>query len=178
MFSLLGLLPLIGQVLPSLIPALGTPLAGNILGKAGDVAEKIFGTTDPEKINLQIQQDQSKLEQFKAELEARTTAETLAYQDLASARSQTIELSKAGSLIAWGAPVMSIIVVVGFLTALYLFLSAKLELPEFQQSVLNIMLGFLGAGFQQTINYWLGSSRGSADKGATLARIATVKPNV
>lgn len=180
MGALLGLLPLIGTVLPHLIPALATPLAGNILSKAGDVAMKIFGTIDAEKIQLQIEQEHDKLERFKAELEAATASEKMAYDDLASARGQTVSLVEQGSLIAWGAPVMSVIITVGFLITLYIFLHNQLQLAEFQQSVLNIMLGFLGAAFQQTVNYWLGSTRSSANKDATLANLAvnTVPTNV
>src|SRR6266550_3371811 len=116
MGALLALIPLIGSVLPNLIPALATPMLGNILGKAGDIATKIFGTTDPTQISLLIQQDQSKLERFKAELEAATQDEALAYQDIQSARQQTMTLASSGSLIAWGAPIISTLVTLGFFT--------------------------------------------------------------
>lgn len=71
----------------------------------------------------------------------------------------------------WGRVLISVIVVAGFIAVLILVLTLKLQgnaTPE----VLSIMLGALGAGFQQVISYWVGSSAGSAMKDQALAQAA------
>lgn len=64
-----------GLVAPTLAGMVGTPLLGNILGKAGEVAKEVFGTTDAAQIQLQVDQDKNKLEGFKARLNAATQEE-------------------------------------------------------------------------------------------------------
>jgi hypothetical protein len=175
--SLLSLIPIIGSVLPTLTSALNSPLAGSILVKAGDVAQRVFGTTSAEQIQAQIELDKTKLERFKAELNAETQAEQSYYVDIQSARQQTVELSKIGSSMAWGAPIMTALVTLGFFVSLGLFVGQELRLPEFQRGIIATLIGYLGAGFQQSLNYWLGSSRTSKDKDAVLAQVATAAVN-
>ncbi len=175
MGALLGLIPIIGPLLPSLIPMLATPMAGNILTKAADIAQAVFGTKDPTAIAAQMASDEtkSKVEQFKAQLEAATEEERLYYADVQSARQQTIALTQAGSPMAWGAPVMTVLVTFGFFLVLVIFMSHALNLSEFQQAVLNVLVGYLGAAFSQGVNYWLGSTRGSQGKDIALASLAS-----
>ena len=173
MLSFLQLIPLIGQASSAIATMLGTPLAGNILSKAGEIAGRIFGTTDAGQIQLQIEQDKSKLERFRIELEEATKQEQQYYADIQSARQQTVELAKSGSLISWGAPLVSALVTLGFFAVLFVFMRFQLDMNEFQKNILLILIGALGAGFQQTLNYWLGSSRQSKDKDVILASMAT-----
>jgi hypothetical protein len=170
MGALLGLIPLIGSVLPNLIPALATPMLGNILGKAGDIATKIFGTTDPNQISLAIQKDQSKLEQFKAELEAATEDEKLAFQDIQSARQQTMTLAGAGSLIAWGAPIISTMVTLGFFTILMLYMYSPAGADN---AVVTMLVGTMATSFGAVVQYWIGSSVGSKDKDSLMASMSS-----
>lgn len=149
MGALLGLIPLIAQAIPKIAELFGTPLAGSILVKAGQVAKDVFGTIDAKEIELQIEQDKNKLERFKAELEAATKEEQAFFADVQSARSQTVALAQVQSPIAYGAPVMSGIVTVGFVFILALFVFYALELDAYQQSVVTILIGYLGAAFQQ-----------------------------
>jgi hypothetical protein len=169
---MLALLPLIGQVLPHLLPALATPLSASIVDKAGEIAKRVFGTTDPEQIKLEIQRDQSKLEMFKAQLDAATKEEMAYLADIQSARQLTVALVKEGSPIAWGAPLVSVLLTIGFFAILAIFLVWATELPEFQRSVLYVLIGTLASGFTQVVNYWLGSSRGSKEKDAALTSLA------
>jgi hypothetical protein len=175
MGSLLGLIPLVTSVLPSLIPLMATPMAGNVLTKAADIAEKIFGTKDPTAIAAQMAAAESaaKVEEFKAKLEAATEEERLYYADIQNARAQTVELAKMQSPLAWGAPVMTGLVTVGFFMVLIIFIAHALALSEFQQAVLNVLVGYLGAAFSQAVNYWLGSTKGSKDKDNMLASLAS-----
>jgi hypothetical protein len=172
MQGLLALIPLVLQVLPKLAPIFGTPLSGGILDKAGQVAKDIFGTTDAAQIQLQIEQDKNKLEAFKTELDAASKEEQAYFADVQSARAQTMALARVNSPIAWGAPVMSAVVTVGFTVVLTLFVSFAISMDAYQQSVVTILIGYLGAAFQQAVNYWLGTTRQSRDKDTVLASLA------
>ena len=63
--------------------------------------------------------------------------------------------------------IVSLAVLFGFFTMVYMLLTR--EATQFEkmgniQNVLFTLLGALAAAFTQVINYWLGSSKGSADK--------------
>ena len=172
MQGLLALVPLVLQVLPKLAPIFGTPLSGGILDKAGQVAKEVFGTIDAAQIQLQIEQDKNKLEVFKTHLDAASKEEQAYFTDVQSARAQTMALAQVNSPIAWGAPAMSAVVTVGFTVVLTLFVSFAISMDAYQQSVVTILIGYLGAAFQQAVNYWLGTTRQSRDKDTVLASLA------
>jgi hypothetical protein len=172
MQGLLALVPLVLQVLPKLAPLFGTPLTGGILDKAGQVAKDMFGTIDAAQIQLQIEQDKNKLEAFKTQLDAASKEEQAYFADVQSARAQTMALAQVQSPIAYGAPVMSAVVTVGFTVVLSLFVSFAVTMDAYQQSVVTILIGYLGAAFQQAVNYWLGTSRQSREKDTVLASLA------
>lgn len=172
MQGLLALVPLVLQVLPKLAPLFGTPLTGGILDEAGQVAKEIFGTTDAAQIQLQVEQDKNQLEEFRIRMEAATKEEQAFFQDVQSARAQTMALAQVRSPIAYGAPIMSGVVTIGFIVVLTLFVSYALQLDAYQQSVVTILIGYLGAAFQQAVNYWLGTTRQSREKDTVLASLA------
>jgi hypothetical protein len=84
------------------------------------------------------------------------------------ARSSMVTLAKAHSSIAWGAPVVSVVVTAGFfvILAMLIFHSRLVdgEAGAMAAQVVNISLGTLGTGFATVINFWLGSSQGSRSK--------------
>lgn len=97
------------------------------------------------------QQRQADLEQMK-----------LALADTASARDQTAALAKIGSPIAWGAPVVSVVVLLTFAAVVLLAFSGKATgTPE----LLNVVLGTVGTMSTAVVSYWVGSSAGSAQSG-------------
>ncbi|HEV3036845.1 MAG TPA: hypothetical protein VHA33_03570 [Candidatus Angelobacter sp.] len=65
----------------------------------------------------------------------------------------------------WVIPIISGIILLGFFTLLGVLLLRRDwdKLGEIK-NVLFTLLGALGAAFTQVVNYWLGSSKGSADK--------------
>jgi hypothetical protein len=155
-----------------LAPIFGTPLSGGILDKAGQVAKEVFGSIDTAQIQLQIEQDKNKLEEFRIGMEAATKDEQAYFADVQSARSQTTSLAQVNSPIAYGAPIMSAVVTIGFIVILTLFVTYALSLDAYQQSVVTILIGYLGAAFQQAVNYWLGTTRQSREKDTVLASLA------
>ena len=89
-------------------------------------------------------------------------------EDVASARRQTVELAKAGSPIAWGAPVVSVLAIVvfaGFVAMLFFKV-----VPQDMKEALFLLGGSAATGYGMVLSYWLGSSSGSAAKDATITK--------
>jgi hypothetical protein len=177
MEGLFALLPLIGKVAPlitGMTSALGSPVAGTILAKAEGIAKTIFGTTDMKDIELQIQEDKSKLERFKLELEANTQEDLAFVKDAQDARNMTLELARSGSKMAWGAPAMSFLVSFMFMMVAVVILWINFDtLGEYQKTTIGIIIGYIGSAFNQSVSFWLGSTRNSKDKDNILASLAS-----
>lgn len=97
-------------------------------------------------------------------------------QDIQDARRQLLELVRNKSTLAWAPAVVSGIVVLGFFGMLAAILgvfdgqdTTSPPMDSDLKSIALIMLGTLSSAFVATINFWLGSSKGSADKTALLA---------
>ena len=175
---------LIAALLKAGVPILSTLVGGPVTTIAtaviGAVADALGTAPTPEAITTSINANPDnaaivlkKLESDKAanyvdELNARL-------KDIQDARSQTLSLVREGSTIAWGSPLVSILVVVLFAIALLVFLTKPIQFSESQSALLNITIGTLTAAFTQVVNYWLGSSHGSASKDAALKNIASTK---
>ncbi|MFN4018038.1 MAG: hypothetical protein ACK4JB_22055 [Reyranella sp.] len=169
------LIPLLLGLAPTVAEWILGDKTGKAVGKVTQVAQDILGTGDADQIERAVAADPNLALQFKqaviqaAAEEKRMELDALKAQlaDVASARNQTVELAKAGSAIAWGAPLVSVIITVGFFVMLYLVINR--EIPESSQRLADILLGSLGASFVSVVSYWVGSSAGSAQKTAALA---------
>ena len=71
---------------------------------------------------------------------------------------------------AWGAPVVSVVVLLTFGTVVSLVLLRAI--PAGSETVLNVLLGTLAAMATNVVGYWVGSSAGSARKDERLAEVA------
>lgn len=168
-------------LLLNLAPTVASWVLGDKTGKAVDqVAGIIKETTgldgDPAAALSQNPELALRLKEalIRAESEERQRQheEVLAQlADVASARTQTVDLAMAGSAIAWGAPIISVIVTAGFFAMLYLVFTC--EIPDGSQRLADIMLGWLGAAFSAVVGYWVGSSAGSAQKTNAIERVLT-----
>jgi len=184
-------MPLIPLLL-GLAPTVASWLMGDKTGKAVEtvtgIARDILGTTDADGIERAVAADPNLALQFKmavlqAEADARAHTERLRQQDLdavkaqladvASARSQTVDLAKAGSSIAWSAPAISTLVTVAFMGALWVVVTQ--EIPVNSREIAYILLGTLAAKWGDVVAYWVGSSSGSAAKDATLRAAVSQK---
>ncbi|MFM9974523.1 MAG: hypothetical protein ACKVON_08120 [Beijerinckiaceae bacterium] len=161
--TLAGTLTRLGAT--ALATVLGGPAAGAAIGALASalgsdptpegVAEAI--EANPETAAVAVAMVEAKQGAALAELNARLA-------DVQDARSTTVKLVQAGSSIAWGAPVVSVIIVIAFAAVLLaLFFKA---LPDNQVALL--MIGALVSEFRGVTSYWLGSSRGSQEKDATI----------
>ena len=66
------------------------------------------------------------------------------------------------------------LVVAGFFTLLYLLVVKSV--PEPNKDLLNLVVGALIGSFAGVVNYFFGSSAGSAKKDQTISDIASNKP--
>jgi hypothetical protein len=91
--------------------------------------------------------------------------------DVANARSTTVELARSGSPIAWGAPVVSLLVLATFWFTMWIAMTQPL--PQGSETILTMVLGTLSGMATAVVAYWVGSSAGSARKDEMLRNIGT-----
>lgn len=166
-----------GGVALDLAPELGHWLFGpgsdTTVKAVQDAVETVTGTAEPEsqvaaladpQLATQLRIQLASIAADRAAHEAQATQERLASQlaDIANARSTTVQLAQTGSPMAWGAAVVSIIVLGTFAAVMTLTLFRAL--PQNAEPVLNVLLGTLSAMATSVVSYWVGSSVGSARK--------------
>ena len=180
----------------SVVPGIGTAIGG-LVGLASSLVPHIFGddagaalsaaakaitgapdeagqmqvlSTDPAAIaQFKVQALKIAADREQAQLDAQTNDISARLADVQDARSTTVDLAKANTAISWGAPAVSVLAVLAFGGAVTLILLRAI--PEGSQQSANVLLGALAIGFGQVLNYWLGSSAGSASKDARLANM-------
>jgi lysozyme family protein len=184
------MLPLIGLAatyIPDLIKLIAGDKAGTVAAAVSQTVTDITKTTDPAEAMKTLQSDAQAASDLRARLaqialnaqqaqndEAdRTRQDTLAtlqaaLGDTKDARGGMVALAAAHSGIAWGAPVVSLVVTIGFfaILALLVFYSRAISADSGATvtQILNISVGTLATGFATVINFWLGSSQGSRSK--------------
>lgn len=183
-----SILPLIGQAAPTiggllggLIPFPGGAIlgqvAGKVLGEALGVAptpaavSAAIATGDPATVSAALSEAEAKMqtevEKFRIQL-----------QDVADARATTVKYVQAGSALSWGAVIVSIVVMAGFIGIS--FLAMKPDLAGVDKSVTLFLLGAWSGYAGGVITFWIGSSAGSADKSQQIANLtaANVSPTI
>lgn len=171
------LVPLLLGIAPTVASWILGDKTGDAVGKVTGIARQILGTDDSSGIEAAIARDPNVALQFRqaiiqAEADARRLElEALQEQlaDVQSARSQTVKLAEARSPIAYGAVVVSTIVLVGF--AVMLWLVIREEVPANQRDMVTLLLGTLAGMASSVVAYWVGSSSGSMQKNAALERV-------
>lgn len=154
---------------PLLSTAIGGPVGALASAAIGALAEALGTPATPEAVAKEIENNPQAATAVR-KIEAEQAPDMLkAYlADVQDARAQTIKLVETGSSIAWGAPVISVLIVTGFL-GLITGLMFK-SVPDNQVTL--ILFGALSAAFSQVVSYWLGSSAGSARSGDAIRAIA------
>ncbi len=176
------MLPLIPLAL-SFVPQLASWLFGSkaeaTTAAITTAAATITGIVDPQAQVAALGADPEKATAFRVELAKlaaqmaadERAAELAMFQaqlaDVAGARAQTATLVAGHSPIAWGAPVVSVIVMLTFLAVMTLVLLHAI--PEGSGPLANVMLGTLAAMATATAQYWVGSSSSSRAKDDTIS---------
>jgi hypothetical protein len=166
------LAPTIGNILGGFIPVPGGALLGQVAGKV--IAEALGVPPTPTAVATAVQTgDPATVQAALSEADARMNAEVekfkAALADVQDARATTVKLDAQGSSIRWGAPVISVVIVIGFFSVMTLLFIVKSDFPPATVTLLNVLFGALIPAFGQVCNYWLGSSAGSANKDQYLA---------
>lgn len=141
-----------------------------VTGAVDDISANAALAKDP-KVMAELQQALAKIAADKEAAAEAARMETLKAQlaDVANARQQTVDLAKTGSKIAWSATIVSAVILVAFGSMLYVVLTRAI--PDGSLSLANVLLGTLAAMAAQVGNYWLGSSRGSAEKAEHIEKL-------
>lgn len=164
------------NVILGILPTLGSLISGGkgdaVIAAGTKIAKEVFGTTDEREIVEKMAADPALLEQFKAKLDAETSALQAQLADVQDARATTVKLAEAGSPMQYGSAVVSVIVVVGFCGLSWLAMNPPAGVKE------NVVLYLLGAWQSlatAVVGYWIGSSAGSASKDVALKQLAAGK---
>ena len=193
---MLALIPLAIQIAPAIAKWLFGSDSATVVQQVANVVTQVTGVVAPHtddgiaaveavlqgkpELALQIQVRLAKIAADR-EMETDRTAEAARKAELESllaqiadtnsARRQTIALAEAGSKIAYGAPVVSALVLITF--AIVMTLAFSRSLPPGSETILNMLLGSLAAMATSVVSYWVGSSAGSARKDAHIAQLAS-----
>jgi hypothetical protein len=180
---MLALLPLLASLAPGLIRWIAGDEAGAVASQVVGVVQAATGTSTPEaaiaaagnlppderaKLAVQLAQIQAQAEQAARQSDLDELKAHLG--DVGGARRQTVSLASAGSPIAWGAPVISVLVLAAFGTATFVVLTKAL--PAGSQEVALYTMGALQAMACSVVTYWVGSSAGSAAKSSVMEATA------
>lgn len=191
MFPLIGLA---STLVPDLIRLVAGDKAGTLAQSVAKAVTDVVGSDDPATAQKKVEQDdalaaqlrqrltelavQATREQMEAETQQRQAelAQTDASnKNTENARSTLQALAAAKSPIAWGSPLVSLVVTVGFFVVLGLILFHGIAAVSGQEpdptavNIINIAVGVLGTAFATVVNFWLGDSSGSRNKDAQLA---------
>lgn len=172
-------LPLLLGLAPTVASWIMGDKTGAAITKVTGIAREILGTDDAGGIEAAIARDPNLAMQFKmAIIQAEADTRRLAHDELVeqmhdvqNARNQTVKLAESGSKIAWAAPVVSVMAVGVFGGMVYMLFTGTV--PNELRDALMILVGTSGSGYTAVLGYWLGSSRGSSDKDALIAKLKT-----
>jgi lysozyme family protein len=193
MFVMLPLIGLAATFIPELIKLLAGDKAGTVAGSVAQAVTDITGATDPVAAKQKLDQDPrtaAALQQRLAEIALEATkaqnaeADQQRHDDLdalkasldntAGARSMLAAMAAEHSPVAFAAPIVSIVVTVGFFLILGLLMVIGLPRTDANTiSIVNLTIGVLGTAFATVVNFWLGSSSGSRSKDAATLQLAT-----
>lgn len=163
---------LAGEFLPDLLGGIagkgGKKIAKRVINTAEELTgEKIETEADVAKVVQIIKSDA----QLQTELKMQLSQERLETARIHSAdRMSARTMAQKTQLHAVAVCVISVLVVLGFGTMLYLVLANPL--PEGNSEIVYILLGTLSAGFSTVLTFWLGSSRSSQDKSQAMVDAA------
>lgn len=163
----------VGAIAPTIGVVLGGPLGGlagsalaSVLGveNTPDALEAAVQNATPEQL-LNIRKADNEFKVQMAELGFKNVAdlEKIAADDRSNARAREVATSD------WMPKALGLFVVVGFFSVMGLMIFQ--ELPPTGRDSLLVLVGALGAAFGSIIQYYYGSSSGSAAKSKTIDAI-------
>lgn len=164
---------IIGKIAPGLATALGGPLAGVatgiILAKLGmgpGEDDKAIAAlqTDPDAI-LKLKLAELEFQKFLRESDIKLVE--LDVQDRASARNMAISIGQLPT------SVLASIYTIGFFVLIFGLFSGMFSLPSGETTLFSGLVGTLSAAQMLILNFYFGSSSGSARKDQTIRDLTT-----
>ncbi len=153
----------------------GAPLLGGVIGGPGGAAiggliAKVFGgdPADPKDLLARVESDNDamlKLAEIESTNEVRLAE--IAFRNTESARDREVQVTQATGKLNWPMYVLAAIIVLGFFgVMLAMFFRV---IPTGSREIALMLFGSLSANFGAVVNYFFGSSKGSADKDKLMA---------
>ena len=170
---MMPLIPILISAIPTLAELFKNTPAKKAAEVAAQVAQEVFGTSDPAEVQAKLAASPADGETIRKRLEVELAALQATYADVADARSTTVQLAQMQSAIMWGAPIVSVIVLAGFVLFSWLALTA----PPDKREIVLFMLGAWQGLAVNVAGYWVGSSASSRSKDAALANFAKGRGN-
>lgn len=177
-----------GAKIAKLAPAIGGAFLGPSGAAAGSllvlIAEQ-FGLTcdaNPEEVMSAINADPDAVIKLKAlEIEQQTLIMKLNYdreleqmkadlENVKSAREREQEITKATGKKETTLYILAWIVVTGFFASFVLVTVMDMPVSDVSQTAISMLLGALISSYRDIMNYFFGSSKGSAEKTELLAQ--------
>lgn len=143
------------------------PAGAQVAPLVENTLRQVAGAESPGAVTAAIAADPELGREIEARLNVMAEMERIAAADRKDARAAMAALAQTGSSIAWGAPVVSVIVLVAFAGTMALTLLRAI--PPGSETVLNVLLGTLAAMATSVVSFWVGSSAGSQRKTDLLA---------
>lgn len=186
MFPLIGI---VASLVPELIRLISGDKTNTLAGKVSRVVTDAVGTQDETQaraklldpavaaqlqthlaeIALDAQRVQAQAESEQRQADFDKLKAILA--DTQGARSLTSTLADKGSPIAWGAPIISVIIGIGFFMVLGMAIFGGKFITSDNSNIVYTLVGTMATGFATAISFWLGSSQGSRDKDDTVRQM-------
>lgn len=170
---MIPLIPIIISAIPALADLFKNTPAKKAAEVAAQIAQEVFGTADPAEVQAKLAASPADGETIRKRLEVELAAFQASVQDVQDARSTTVQLAQMQSAIMWGAPIVSVIVLVGFILLSYLAIYA----PPEQREVLLFLLGTWSGLAAGVVQHWTGSSISSRAKDAVIANFTKGRGN-
>lgn len=182
------LMTALGAFGPDIVKWIAGDKAGEAAKIAAEKAKEIFGTDDPAGVDAAIKADPNLALQYAmAMIAAKTESERIAADrekaarqaeldemramlaDVQSARNASVAYANTKSMLAWGAPMVSVLAIILSGAVAYLLLFPGASAAKWTETVV-MMLGGAAIGWvNQVLNFWLGSSMGSQHKDTMMA---------
>ncbi len=176
-----ALIPLAITVAPELARWMFGGSAAKTTAAVTQAVQTVTGTTDADAAASVLSRDPAlavqlrvQLAQIAASAQAEADSAQLdtlktSFADIANARTQTVTLTSQHSPIAYGAPIISVVVLLTF--GITMSVALTKAMPPGSETILNMLLGTLAAMATSVVSYWVGSSVGSLNKDRRLAQL-------
>lgn len=164
----------VGKVAAGVAPLLTGPLG--IAVSVGSLIADALGTEDsPEAVKRAIQSDpEAALKLQKMQLEHQAFLEQARIQQaeidskIEQARLADLQHARKLNNGHFMPPLLTVLLFFAVMGILYTLMNY--QVPESAKEVVYMLAGSMSAAFTQAFSYWLGSSRGSAEKQAIMAK--------